>query len=156
MEAIINNIIKYQKENNITRMCGPTVTWLFELSKYFFEDIHVIVKPSIVICMKAGHEMILAGHVNIIINGVLKETSYEVLNLISESDSYVYYHNWHDTGLCGRHLIWARQWLKEFLYFNDIANAINNGKSLIEDEKTKKYLDNLQRVTNNAIQTLKI
>ena len=153
MEEIINNIIEYQKENNITRMCGPTVTWLFELSKYWFKNIHVNVKPSIVICMKGGQQIILSGHINIIINGVLKETSYEVLNLISESDSYVYYHNWHDSGLCGP---CYRHQLKEFLLFNDIANNINNRKDLVEDEKIKKYLDDLQRVANNAIQTLKI
>ena len=147
MEAIINNIIKYQKENNITRMCGPTVMLLRAYCKYWFKDIDVIVTPSIVICMKAGHRKILAGHVNIIINGELFETSYEVLNLISESDNHVYYHNWHDAakeqGLCGCEGR-ARQWLKEFLYFNDAANRINNGgRFRVEDEKTKKYLDEL-------------
>ena len=148
MDAIINNIIKYQKENNIIRMCGPTVVWLYEICQYWFKDIHINVKPSIVICMRGGQQIILSGHVNIIINGVLKETSYEVLNLISESDSYVYYHNWHDTGLCG---LGSRHYLEEFLRFNDIANNINKGWGLVEDEKIKKYLDDLQRVTNSTI-----
>lgn len=146
MDVIINNIIKYQKENNITRMCGSTVAFLATLIKFKLKHIDVIVTPSIVICMKAGHKTILAGHVNIVINGKLFETSYEVSNLISESDSYVYYHNWHDAGLCGTSSKYrVRQWLKEFLHFNDAANAINNGATVVEDEKTKKYLDNLAR-----------
>lgn len=144
MDVIINNIIKYQKENNITRMCASTVAFLATLIKFKLKHIHAIVKPSIVICIKAGHKTIVTGHVNIVINGKLFETSYEVLNLISESDSYVYYHNWHDAGLCGISSKYrVRQCLKEFLHFNDAANAINNGATMVEDEKTKKYLDNL-------------
>ena len=85
MEEIINNIIEYQKENNITRMCGPTVTWLFELSKYWFKNIHVNVKPSIVICMKGGQQIILSGHINIIINGVFFDNLNSIFDFLINS-----------------------------------------------------------------------
>ena len=36
-------------------------------------------------------------------------------------------------------------------YVKNIANNINKGWGLVEDEKIKKYLDDLQRVTNSTI-----
>lgn len=156
INSIINNIIQYQKKNNVRCMCVSNVTFLYEFIKYWFKNIHVITKPSILICIKAGQRIVLSGHINIIINGVLKETSYDVLNLINESDSYVYYHNWSDSGLNTiASPTYARERLKEFLYFNFISNAFNSGQwsdNMVEDENTTKYLDELQRVTHMTYQ----
>jgi len=140
LKMILDAMMKYQKENNITRECVTNVQFLYRIVKTNFPELSVKAIPIIYFNdfrTQSGDFndiRIQAGHLVLEIEGMgFIECSYDMLDRLKTSTVYKTVKECVENEPFFANKEAKKMLIEKVLYFQKIANDMNEGETMIND-----------------------